>query len=1586
MKKSLFIFIITLFAGMSFSQTPVFDQTISVNQTFSTDSEIYPFTGSNMYGVGVNGSITFTDDDAVVKIILRDASNYDYLIYDINTYLDSRQSFTFSEECEETCFFDGFTPTSVIIVVYNANVTLNSIKWCSTSIANAIVLQDQARSAKINEKITEMQDFVVNNQLIWQAGQTMFTNMYYQKKKEHYRCCIFHPAYEYYKSGFFGVGDPADLAKNYDYVDNFDWRNRHGANNPNSYYYDSVEPGTGWVTSPKCQNACFVNGVADCSINVFNCDESDWRTTALCWVFGPIAHIEGLANLYLNQHYDLDLSEQHIASCLLDTATISGGNTKDAYEFIRDMGVIDEACFPFQALPVDCEYSYPEEIIMIDTNAYYDLSDPTLNEVRQNIMYNGPIGSQLMVPPPGNDEWTHAMPMLGWDALDWDDIYVIGLPIDTTTWGQYVGATYWIYKNSYGTDNATNGYTYMLHYNDIPPGNIYPIETNSDGFIVSEIGNFDQSDVQCLDKDGDGYYNWGIGPKPPHCPPCPIQPDGDDSNAGLGPMDEFGFCSIIDSFTADFEVSLSYWRQSSNDDCDWFRWTGPGPNYDENPPPWGSNSTGPAGSPDSSDYYLLMNASYCGQFFKTAIIESPLISFQDDCGIHLSFSYHKDNEVWGNYDNSKISVNISYDGGSSWGNLDYWEVIGDQGDEWHDVSLSIPPGVNRISIKSNTGVVNSWWHDMAIDNITIAPMTNDDIWISSDETWDIKNKFVCGNIYIEPGATLTVTNDATLLMNQGSKIIVKRGAKLVLDDAIVTSATDNYWEGIEVWGNSNSPQYPTTQGWVLAKNGSKIENSVMGIYTNRPYPDPIEQDWMPNYTGGIVQIHDSYLYNNTIAIQFFPYAYASVSAITDSRIRLTSSYNGNIEPDYFVYISGMTGIDIINTTFDNQTANEPKYTGIYSINSQIYIDSEFEDPCHDNNDSEFKDLEYGIYATATSPSSHITIKHSAFSYNRRGIYISGMTAPQITTNCFLIKYDNPYNIGYGLYLDESTGYHVEGNIFDKSNMVGTLGIGIVVNNSGDQPNQIYRNEFIELEYGILAQDVNRNRVGYGLELKCNTYEDTETDKAVTSSSIFGNPEHGIAKDQGMEYSTPLPEHMAGNLFQDDGPPYFDDFDDINNQASSLTYHRPSNFDPDYPNVVPKDYSSTVTDNPVFIQSEQWTYENGCPPSEDPGGGEDAEELKAEITETEANITSAEATLTVLIDGGDTQTLNTEVETSQPPETMQLYNELMGKSPYLSDTVVESAIEKEDVLPNAMLRDIMVANPHTAKSDELMNKLDERWDPLPEYMKAQILQGKSIVSIREELESVLTGYHQQKARAFNKLVRFYRNDTENPSISSNQLVLLYQQDNSLNSKYNLVMLHFERGEIQAALNVLGNIPGQFSFDGDDLSNHQQMVSFCNIYSDLLNNGKSLTEADSSQIEQLIQLESVQQGIASVYARNVLLALGEIIYEEPILLPDNSKSAQAYNEYINLVNTQSPKQIEVYPNPTDDYIIISYKLEMEKPGYTIEISDINGYNLKTIDVAEKLNQLAIDIKDWKPGVYITTLFFNGNPVENVKFTIL
>ena len=108
-------------------------------------------------------------------------------------------------------------------------------------------------------------------------------------------------------------------------TESFDWRNRHGANDPDSPYYDGDPTGSGWITSVKNQRGC-----------------------GSCWAFAATGATEALANIYFNEHIDLDLSEQEALSCS-GAGSCKGGLPGKTLDYYTSDGVVDEACFPYTA-------------------------------------------------------------------------------------------------------------------------------------------------------------------------------------------------------------------------------------------------------------------------------------------------------------------------------------------------------------------------------------------------------------------------------------------------------------------------------------------------------------------------------------------------------------------------------------------------------------------------------------------------------------------------------------------------------------------------------------------------------------------------------------------------------------------------------------------------------------------------------------------------------------------------------------------------------------------------------------------------------------------------------------------------------------------------------------------------------------------------------------------------------------------------------------------------------------------------------------------------------------------------------------
>ena len=836
------------------------------------------------------------------------------------------------------------------------------------------------------------------------------------------------------------------------------------------------------------------------------------------------------------------------------------------------------------------------------------------------------------------------------------------------------------------------------------------------------------------------------------------------------------------------------------------------------------------------------------------------------------------------------------------------------------------------------------------------------------------------DVIIEQGGVLTVESD--VYFNAGSKLIVERGGKLVVDEGgRLTSNCIDPWKGIELWGTVNQPQTQPYQGVVEIKNDGVIENAVCGISTIRYEVPDGEGEEAPdyNYTGGIILADGAIFRNNEIGVKFWPYdSYSSVSYFRECQFITNENLLLGASPGVFIEMNDIVDVRILGCTFNDERNGIPHYqltTGIKATGAQFYVKPQVAQA------SEFTGLNYGIKANSIDPLRIAEITGNLFQDNFRAVYISGMTGAVVTGNEFSINSQfSQFNGGYGLYLDHSTGYKVGENDFYHEGGTPT-GLGLAIYSSGTEPNQIYRNWFTNLACGMDIMGENRAKDGSGLELKCNDYEGTTMDKIITWEGPFVGPYAGIAKDQGSSSSTP--EDVAGNLFQIDGQTPNGDFDDILDEANSITYYYPENNNND--RVEPVDFTANVT-----VEGEdfnpQWTFENGCPPDEGGGGGGSQEELRGSIAQTNLAIDSTQGLLALLIDGGNTEATQTDVETSVPPETMQVYNDLMNKSPYLSDTVVSTAIEKEDVLPGAMIRDIMVANPNTAKSEALMSKLDERWDPLPEYMKAQILQGRSIVSIREETESILAARKLQKAKYFNALVRLYLKDTLNPQASIDSLKTLLLHEHSLNAKYRLAMLNMEQEAWSEGLGVLNNIPAQFELTASEANEHLQFTVLYNMLSNIAQQGKTVFDADSTTIASLMEIEAGNSGMASVYARNVLLALDQMEYEEPILLPDMLKASIAQEDYNTLISkaNEAPGYIAVKPNPAKNYIIVEYELEQVSDA-SIDINDITGNLKHRLNVFNRQDEVTVNTQDWKPGIYIATLKIDGKLVESVKLTI-
>jgi uncharacterized protein YcfL len=562
-----------------------------------------------------------------------------------------------------------------------------------------------------------------------------------------------------------------------------------------------------------------------------------------------------------------------------------------------------------------------------------------------------------------------------------------------------------------------------------------------------------------------------------------------------------------------------------------------------------------------------------------------------------------------------------------------------------------------------------------------------------------------------------------------------------------------------------------------------------------------------------------------------------------------------------------------------------------------------------------------------------------------------------------------------LYLDNCTGYWIEENtfnnptppIFQRPNEV----IGITVNNSGDEANEIYRNTFDGMDIGILAQNSNRDANGdLGLVIKCNDFgpnlDNLEYDIAVTAYQ--GWPNAGIKRDQGDDFDPSAP---AGNMFS-----HLPDttFSDYYNETSGIYYYQ------HIPNPTRLDLEDYTL---LTISKEQTGWEYDEVESCESNLSKSKSEMKTAISEYKIKSDSVSFLLDALVDGGNTQELESDVALSTPPEAFTVYNDLMMKSPYLTDTVMIEAVNKEDVLNPLMVKDVLVANPQSAKSDEVMDELDSRMNPLPDYMITEIEAGKDSLSDKELMEASKSYFKHQRAINLNLLKHFYTFDTLGVG-NADSLLALLQNENTLTSKYELAFEYIMRSEYSLANAELSNIPNQFVLNDEQLNRYHKYTSIMPVVTDIYQNNKSVYDLDSLQISLLDSIAQDSNCMPGIYARNMLIFAGILEHTESYLLPDSSLKAIPDIDKPAGTQSMSPR-FKVYPNPAGSYIAIEYNLKQEGCSGYIILRDNLGRTVKMIPVSSSRYSMIVPTSELSNGQYFISLRCNNNFIATEKVII-
>ncbi|MCX6233130.1 MAG: T9SS type A sorting domain-containing protein [Bacteroidetes bacterium] len=315
--------------------------------------------------------------------------------------------------------------------------------------------------------------------------------------------------------------------------------------------------------------------------------------------------------------------------------------------------------------------------------------------------------------------------------------------------------------------------------------------------------------------------------------------------------------------------------------------------------------------------------------------------------------------------------------------------------------------------------------------------------------------------------------------------------------------------------------------------------------------------------------------------------------------------------------------------------------------------------------------------------------------------------------------------------------------------------------------------------------------------------------------------------------------------------------------------------------------------------------------------------------------------------------------------------------------MKQAIYKEDVLPITMIRDVFTANPQSAKSQEVLKSLDNRFDPMPDYMMTEIMQGRDYLGAKEVLESRLGYWQQLRARAKNQLIRKFLSDTTllDPYDS---LIALYEDETDLQSKYRLAFCYFNNEQAEQALNVLDEIPATYELNTYQTAIHQDFADYFNVLKRMNDSTWSIRQLDSLSINTLQEIMNHAYPLISGYARGLLVKGRFINYIEQVYFPPNTKSYPEYHFTPHEVNVEKEDHLKLFPNPAWDYVIVYFNTSEYEINGKLLMFDVNGKLIKTMILSDNFNQLTVSLKNLPNGIYMISLFVRDNLIESKKIT--
>lgn len=829
--------------------------------------------------------------------------------------------------------------------------------------------------------------------------------------------------------------------------------------------------------------------------------------------------------------------------------------------------------------------------------------------------------------------------------------------------------------------------------------------------------------------------------------------------------------------------------------------------------------------------------------------------------------------------------------------------------------------------------------------------------------------------------------------------------------------------------------YNSKQARLTLNGNSIIQDAYFGA-TNYAFDlntsSSLAHETSPLQSGGVIVAQASSFKNNFMGVVFMPYSAATVVSSFKTTNFLVDAplKNPLIKPFAMAFVFSNKTLSFNKCVFKNSVPSVypivnlgsplQNVHGIFAIDASLTVYGGPSIGVPYGVGCTFENLTYGVRAFNINTNTAL-IQSSIFKNNWRGSYFSNYTGASVTkvqrNKYFVHEYANgtpAKDAAYGHYLDYCNNFIVQENNFYYNSYNETSGTpvggvfnayGCIVNEEnpkqlcekdGYKGDRVYKNLFKEIKFGAQAQGSNsempndihlalptsqchsgltNTEHNQGLKYVCNTFSGTdENDITVMMNGAINDPGR-IAYQQGGA------TQVAGNVFSHVTTPVNCN-SGITSSSERELYVDKTGIDDTKPNYLQYTSNNAPTQQ-LYCFSPLSIAPN--PSSTKINTGADARPIIGTnscpsqiITLSSTGSTHVFKLLGKQIDDlnqklidGDAETLITLINNGS---NGQIKTGLLNKSPYLSDRVLITAVNKQ--LPDGTIKDILLANsPVTVPVKQAVDASN-----LSNGIKNQIVAAQTGISGRAILESQISQLKDEQH--IYEIEALFAAQNDSLIQTTDSVINLIDYFGGEGKTQKKIKVHLSKNDLVKAnqeLNVLATDLGTGHPDYQYLNTIKEVYGTYNKGAlGIINDATALNVIDATSQR---TLEYDSKGALGIKEFFRLAANREWIQGKA----NASSQRLGRTEDESSISVVENNNFKIYPNPSTG-IFFYQVLSDELNDATLEVYDLTGKRIISGALSNNNANGYIDLSSVTNGIYFVKVANTQKILFNTKLNVV